>query len=82
MRNKDCQPDRIGTELALQRLTEKPNSRAGIEDDDLAVRAHFDATGVAAVADRARTWCRNRTTNAPENYPSLGGAHLTHRRLQ
>src|SRR6476620_1205839 len=55
VRNKDRQPDRIRTELTLQRLAEKSNSGSGVEDDDFAVGAHFNTTGVAAVADRART---------------------------
>src|SRR5207237_9639653 len=54
VRNKDRQSARIRTELTLQRLAEKSNSGAGVEDDDFAVGAHFNTTGVATGAGRAR----------------------------
>ena len=43
---------------------------AGIENDDLAVRAHLDAGRIAAIAHRGRPRRRNRAAHAPELQPS------------
>jgi len=60
VRNKDRQSDRIRTELTLQRLAEKSNSGAGVEDDDFRRRRATSTQLVfAAVADRARARCWN-----------------------
>src|SRR4029077_15024914 len=51
--DQKSQLHRARSEFFVQSKTEQANPGAGIENDDLAVGAHFHATGVSAIADCA-----------------------------
>ena len=88
MREQQSQVERLVVELGDQLAPQQPQSRAGVEDDDLAIGADLDAGGVAAVMDggRARGWewsrARPRTSAAsasgrakpPDRTCSRGGS--------
>ena len=49
VRDQECELDRARAEFLVQREAERTNAGAGIENDDLAICADFDAAGVSAV---------------------------------
>src|SRR5437016_11460590 len=68
MRDQKSQLHRARSEFFVQSETEQANPGARIENDDLAVGAHFHTTGVSAITDCALSRDRNRTANAPQPY--------------
>ena len=57
-------------EFRQQRTAQRPQSRAGVEEDDFSAHADFDAGRVAAIAHGGRPRRRNRAAHAPEFYAS------------
>ena len=59
---------------AVELAAEQAQAGAGVEDDDLAVGADFDAGGVAAVVDGGRAGCGDGAADAPEGHARGPGA--------
>jgi hypothetical protein len=59
-------------EFRQQRTAQRPQSRAGVEEDDFSAHADFDAGRVAAIAHGGRPRRRNRAAHAPEFHISGG----------
>ena len=58
--------DRRAVEFLLERKPKLANARARIENNDFAIGAHFDASRVAAVADRRRAGHGDGAADAPK----------------
>jgi len=56
----------VDLEFADEGFAQFADAGAGIEDDDIAAPAGFDAGGVAAVADGLGAWDGDGTADAPE----------------
>ena len=69
MRQQQGQVQRLSLEFSDQVLPEQAHSRAGIEDDDLAIGADFDTGSIAAVLDGARPGRRDGAAHTPELQP-------------
>src|SRR4051812_47442602 len=70
MGKEQMQINRRAPELLVQRKTEFADAGAGVENDDVAIRAHFDAGRIAAVTDGRRSRNGNRSPDTPEFYSS------------
>jgi len=70
------QVERLVLEFGQQGLTERPQTRAGVEDDDFVTAADFHAGSIAAKANCLRSRCRNRAAHAPE-FHACGGINET-----
>jgi len=69
MRQKQGQIERLIVEFGDQLAPQQPQSRAGVEDDDLAIDTDFDTGGVAAVPNGGRARGRNGAAHTPELQP-------------
>src|SRR5438270_13246141 len=78
MGDEERQIDWLRAELTLKRLTQKTNSRAGIEHNDLAVSSNFHATGVSAVSNRRRSRSWDRPADTPKLDASSGRERVAH----
>ena len=65
--------DRARAEFLFQREAERANPGAGIENDDLAVGANFDAAGVSAVAEPSSDPGRGIEPRTPQNFMRVEG---------
>ena len=63
---------RGAVELAGQLEAQRPDARPGVQDDDLIVRAHFDAGGVASILHRGGSGSWNGPADSPEGNLASG----------
>jgi hypothetical protein len=76
---KDTRDDRLyAVAFGIKVLAEKANPRTGVEYHSAATRAHFDAGGVAAVADCRVAGTRYTTAYTPKPNGKFVFAALTH----
>jgi len=66
VREQQGKIERAPFEFHKQRPTELAQSRAGIQDNNLAAATDFHASGVATITHRARPRRGNRAANTPE----------------
>ena len=66
VRQQHRQIQRLILEFRQQRTAQRPQPRAGVEEDDFSAGAHFDARRIAAIAHGCRSRRRNRAAHAPE----------------
>jgi hypothetical protein len=66
VREEQRKVQRAALEFRQQRLAKFAQAGAGVENDDVAAAADFDASGVAAVTRGVRAGRRDRAANAPE----------------
>ena len=77
--NQEVKVERFPGKFREERFAECPQASAGVEKDEVGAGTDFHAGGVAAVADRARSWHRNRAADAPK---LDGGAVLNNHTLK
>src|SRR5882672_9014100 len=70
---QQSQLEGLTLEFRHQLTSEQAQTGTGVEDDDLAIGAHFDTGSVAAIVDGARTGSWNGASHAPEFEPGGGG---------
>ena len=76
VRDQECELHRARAEFLVQGEAERTNAGTGIENDDLAIRADFDAAGVSAVTARCSdpalesNRARPRISRVPEMIPN------------
>ncbi|MEI9896020.1 MAG: hypothetical protein WDN28_19660 [Chthoniobacter sp.] len=78
VRDEQRDLDRLSAELRRQRLAQRPDARSRIQDDNLAIRAHFHARGIAPEENRRLAGGGNRAAHAPK----LHDRRLVRYRLQ
>src|SRR5438067_540607 len=58
--------DRLRSKFLFRGKTQSANSGSSIEDDDLAVHAHFYTAGITSITKSRRSWQWKRTAHAPQ----------------
>ncbi len=66
MRDEDVGTDRLALGVALELLSERAQSGAAVEDEEAVADAHFDAGGVASIAQVVGLGSRRGPAHAPE----------------
>ena len=70
VREQQRQVQRMAAGFRQQLASERAQSRACIQNNDLPADAHLDAGGVAAITHRARARSGNRAAHAPKCHAS------------